>query len=159
MFEAPNVVLLKIQVLWDVIPWHRVRGSQCSSRSSSPTLSVTSLKITIFRNNSGNLTPTNLFQLEEWGQTKSIGDLSSNRRAVPEEVLSMEWYLAQEGWNYIRKNPTPVPPCQPQSPEINLGLNLGLCSQKPATNCLSYSKVHSSATFWPWMPYSIFHFM
>jgi hypothetical protein len=146
------------------MPWHRARGSPCSSWSSSPALSVTSLKIAIFGNNltnsnSGNLTPINLFQLEEWGQSKSIGDLCSNRHAVPEEVLNMEWYLAQEGWNYIGNNPTPVPLCQPKSPEINLGLNLGLCSQKPATNCLSYSKVHSSSTFCLWLPCAIFNFM
>jgi len=33
------------------MPWHRTSGSRCSSRSSSPTLSVTSLKIGIFKNN------------------------------------------------------------------------------------------------------------
>lgn len=66
------------------------------------THSDTSLEIDIFQNNlinstSGNLIPINLFQLGEWGQTKSFCDLSSNRHIVPEEMLSMEWYLAQEG--------------------------------------------------------------
>jgi hypothetical protein len=66
--EAPKVVLLKIQVLWDVMPWQRASGSQCSSRPSIPTHthSVTSLKTNIFHKNlinstSGNITPINLF--------------------------------------------------------------------------------------------------